>query len=87
MESDAKKLAEMLRSIVLENNIQARIDAGSNSGKGSEMYMNKAVSADVPLYQTENDNLTVSPRVDFPSYGGKSYNPGFGVRLGYKANF
>jgi hypothetical protein len=87
MESDAKKLADVLKAIVLQNNIQARLDVGSDSGKASEMYMNKSVSADVPLYQTENDNLTVSPRVDFPSYGGKSYKPGFGVRLGYKANF
>ena len=87
MESDAKKLADVLKAIVLQNNIQARLDVGSDSGKASEMYMNKSVSADVPLYQTENDNLTVSPRVDFPSYGGKSYRPGFGVRLGYKATF
>ncbi len=87
MESDAKKLADVLKAIVLQNNIQARLDVGSDSGKASEMYMNKSVSADVPLYQTENDNLTVSPRVDFPSYGGKSYKPNFGVRLGYKANF
>jgi len=87
MESDAKKLADVLKAIVLQNNIQARLDVGSDSGKASEMYMNKSVSADVPLYQTENDNLTVSPRVDFPSYGGKSYKPGFGVRLGYKATF
>jgi hypothetical protein len=87
MESDAKKLADVLKAIVLQNNIQARLDVGSDSGKASEMYMNKSVSADVPLYQTENDNLTVSPRVDFPSYGGKSYKPNFGVRLGYKATF
>ncbi len=87
MESDAKKLADVLKASVLQNNIQARLDVGSDSGKASEMYMNKSVSADVPLYQTENDNLTVSPRVDFPSYGGKSYKPNFGVRLGYKATF
>jgi len=53
MESDAKKLADVLKAIVLQNNIQARLDVGSDSGKASEMYMNKSVSADVPLYQTK----------------------------------
>ncbi len=87
MESDAKKLAEVLKAIVLQNNIQARLDVGSDSGKASEMYMNKSVSADVPLYQTKNDDLTLSPRIDFPSYGGRSFKPNYGVRLGYKANW
>ena len=92
--AQAQKLIDALQSMAAENNVNARLEGGSNSGNSSDLWLAPSIGANIPVA----DGLTLSPSVSTDLYqpkyssddgkthttgGFRSTAPYFRLGLGY----
>jgi hypothetical protein len=92
--AQAQKIIDALQSMAAKNDVSARLEAGSDSGNSSDLWLAPSISANIPVA----DGLTLSPSVStdlyqpkYSSDDGKTYKTGgfrstvpyFRLGLGY----